>query len=106
MNPSEFGFYTIQKVSSTTEQPKPTTTISTTTTTTTTTSTEKETTTTTTTTEKSTTSTEEDAIVVTDPPIAQVNVTEPEEPLIGKIENLVTYFEQRNVLIRHRLSIE
>ena len=45
------------------------------------------------TTEESTTSTEEDAIVVTDPPIAQVNATEPEEPLIGKIENLEKYFE-------------
>ena len=78
----------IQKISSTTEQPKPTATISTTTTT----STEKGTPTATTT-EESTTSTEEDAIVVTDPPIAQVDVTEPEEPLIGKIENHVKCFE-------------
>jgi len=72
---------TTEETKSTTEEARPTTTTSTTTITTTK---EPTTTSTTTTTQSSTstTTTEEDVVVVTDPPIAQVDVTEPEEPLI------------------------
>ena len=84
---NEPGYLMLQEPKSTIEEARPTPTTSTTTITTTK---EPTTTTTTSTTQSSTstTTTEEDVVVVTDPPIAQVDVTEPEEPLIGSYKNI------------------